>query len=110
MTIFASMQRSGRAFENEWQISGHKRHRHASFRDTLATAFRSSRKCRTVSVTSAVIFLYCLQPVMNVAPGTQVGCYEIRAVIGKGGMGEVWRAHDTRLDRDVAIKFLSDPL
>jgi serine/threonine protein kinase len=47
---------------------------------------------------------------MNVAPGIQVGCYEIRSIIGRGGMGEVWRAHDIRLDRDVAIKFLSNPL
>ena len=43
---------------------------------------------------------------MNLAPGTRVGIYEIIAPIGAGGMGEVYRARDTRLDRDVAIKIL----
>jgi serine/threonine protein kinase/tetratricopeptide (TPR) repeat protein len=40
-------------------------------------------------------------------PGTQFGAYRIDALIGAGGMGEVYRAHDTRLDRDIAIKVLS---
>jgi eukaryotic-like serine/threonine-protein kinase len=39
-------------------------------------------------------------------PGSRLGPYEIVAPIGAGGMGEVWRARDTRLDRDVAIKVL----
>jgi hypothetical protein len=39
-------------------------------------------------------------------PGTRVGPYEITERIGAGGMGEVFRAHDARLDRDVAIKLL----
>ena len=43
---------------------------------------------------------------MPLAPGLQLGPYEITAPIGKGGMGEVYRARDTRLDRDVAIKLL----
>ncbi|MEO8100775.1 MAG: protein kinase [Acidobacteriota bacterium] len=41
---------------------------------------------------------------MSLAPGTQLGPYEVIALIGQGGMGEVYRAHDTRLRRDVAIK------
>jgi eukaryotic-like serine/threonine-protein kinase len=44
---------------------------------------------------------------MPVPAGTRVGLYEIVALIGAGGMGEVYRANDTRLNRQVAIKFLS---
>ena len=42
--------------------------------------------------------------------GTRLGPYEIAAQIGAGGMGEVYRAHDTKLDRSVAIKILPDAL
>jgi serine/threonine protein kinase len=42
---------------------------------------------------------------MPFAAGAKLGPYEILAAIGKGGMGEVWKARDTRLDRIVAIKF-----
>jgi len=45
---------------------------------------------------------------MPIAPGTKVGSYEITRLIGAGGMGEVYRARDTKLDRDVAIKVLPD--
>jgi serine/threonine protein kinase len=41
---------------------------------------------------------------MSLAAGDKLGPYEIISLIGKGGMGEVYRAHDTRLGRDVAIK------
>src|SRR3989440_7146033 len=43
---------------------------------------------------------------MALAPGTQLGPYEIVAPLGAGGMGEVYRARDTRLERTVAIKIL----
>ncbi len=47
---------------------------------------------------------------MAVAPGTRLGAYEISVPIGAGGMGEVYRARDTKLQRDVAIKVLPEAL
>ena len=47
---------------------------------------------------------------MTLQIGQQLGSYEITSLLGKGGMGEVFRARDTRLGRDVAIKVLPDHL
>jgi serine/threonine protein kinase len=47
---------------------------------------------------------------MGLPNGTKVGFYEIVAPLGAGGMGVVYRALDTRLNRSVAIKFISDEL
>ena len=47
---------------------------------------------------------------MALTPGTRLGPYAITAQIGASGMGEVYRARDTKLDRDVAIKVLPESL
>ena len=44
---------------------------------------------------------------MSLSPGDRLGAYEIVARAGSGGMGEIYRAKDTRLDRTVAIKVLA---
>jgi serine/threonine protein kinase len=43
---------------------------------------------------------------VSLVVGQRLGPYEIVAALGAGGMGEVYRAHDTKLNRDVAIKVL----
>ena len=43
---------------------------------------------------------------MTITPGARLGPYEIVAPLGAGAMGEVWRARDAKLDREVALKFL----
>ena len=47
---------------------------------------------------------------MRLTPGTRVGPYEVVALLGAGGMAEVYRAKDTRLGRDVALKVMSEAL
>src|SRR5438445_7097313 len=47
---------------------------------------------------------------MTLTPGTRLGRYEIRSKIGAGGMGEVYLAQDTELERTIAIKILPEAL
>ncbi len=51
---------------------------------------------------------------MALAPGTSLGHYDVTALLGEGGMGQVWQGTDTQLNRQVALKilpeaFASDP-
>ena len=47
---------------------------------------------------------------MTIAAGSRFGPYEILSALGAGGMGEIYRARDTRLDRDVAVKVVPSAL
>jgi hypothetical protein len=41
---------------------------------------------------------------MALSPGSRIGPYEVLSGVGRGGMGEVWRAHDPKLNRDLVTK------
>jgi eukaryotic-like serine/threonine-protein kinase len=58
----------------------------------------------------ALFYRAIIAPLMPLAPGTHLGPYEITTPLGAGGMGEVYRARDTRLERSVAIKILPEQL
>ena len=45
---------------------------------------------------------------MALSEGTKIGPYEVIGLIGQGGMGEVWQARDTKLDRDLALRVLPE--
>lgn len=68
--------------------------------EEIDLALRRSVECRTKPLYSA--------RQMRLVPGLRLGPYEVVAAIGAGGLGEVYRARDTTLNRDVALKVLPE--
>src|SRR5262249_37849063 len=69
---------------------------------------RSRRLLSTGAMRGAQLLVQHDAERVTLSAGTRFGAYEVAAPIGAGGMGEVYRARDTRLDRDVALKILPD--
>jgi eukaryotic-like serine/threonine-protein kinase len=69
-----------------------------------ATVYGEQTACSLLFAPAGII----AHPLVTLAIGTRLGPYEVLAFIGAGGMGEVYRARDTTLNRDVALKILPD--
>jgi Tol biopolymer transport system component len=62
---------------------------------------------RQLLLKSQLVVTLSQRHLLTLSPGTRLGAYEIVSLVGSGGMGEVYRANDTRLDRTVAIKVVA---